>query len=148
MKVFLHQACVLGGIYFIISEILGFIPSSAASWIGWFFVFVLAVLLIVLAFRKSLVFVEKFINKYFKISNYIAALGVATYFGFFFGFIPGAIDGYLASRASFENKMYVSQFVDYLPMFVVLYWVVFFAALILATYLSFIKPWIYKEDKK
>lgn len=149
MKMFLQQACVLGGFYFIASVILGKMPQvDFVVWLEWLLVVALIAILMVLAFKKKLGFMEKFVGKYAKISNYLAALGVASYFGFFFGFIPGAIDGYFAAQASFMQQIYVSQFVSYLPIFTVLYRVVFWTALLLATYLSFIKPWIYKEDNK
>ena len=148
MKEFLHQAGILGGIYFIIKQVLSSLPYQSIYWIEILFALVLIVLLVFLMFKKNFSFINKIINGYPKISNYIAALGVAVYFGFFFGFVPGAIDGYFAARASFMHKVYVSQFVSYLPMFAVLYRVVFWVALLLATYLSFVKPWIYRDNRK
>lgn len=149
MKKFLQQACVLGGFYFIASVILGKMPQvDFVVGLEWLIVTALMIIIMVLIFKKKLEFIEKFISKYARVSNYLAALGVVSYFGFFFGFIPGAIDGYFAAQASFMQQIYVSQFVSYLPIFTVLYRVVFWVALLLATYLSFIKPWIYNRSNK
>ena len=111
-------------------------------------VFMLIVALMVLVYQKSFPVIKGFVQKYPKISNYVTALGVVAYFSFFFGFIPGAIDGYFAARAEINKTLYVSQFVTYLPIFTTLYWVVFWASIIMATYLSFVRNLIYKSGNK
>lgn len=148
MKIFLHQACFMGGIYFIVSTILSYIPNTYAAWLGRICLLALIAFLIMLIARRKVFSLNEFMIKYKKISNYVTAFGIVLYFGFFFGFIPGAIDGYLAARASLLQKIYVSQFVTYLPIFAILYWVVFWVGVLLATYFSFVKPWIYKTGNK
>ncbi len=139
MKNTLENFLILGGIYHIVSYFplaLNEYLSNLLSWLllGLFFVFCL----LLLTSRGQKLF-SIFHNRYIRLKNYLSAFGVVEYMCLILIFIPGIIYGYLSAQAQYNGTEppilpdFYLYFVQYG------YFVMLGLALIIATYLSFIK---------
>ena len=139
MKKFIQHALMLVGFYFVVSF---FIPYSVNIWLDivfltTFVIFVLA--LITLCFKKRFVFIDKIINKFPRISNFIKALGIAEYFELVFIFIPAGIYGYNQAMALYKGEEYTSIIPKFVAYMYYADLVILIVALLWATYKNFIK---------
>ena len=139
MKKFIQHALMLAGLYFIVSF---FIPDSENIWviIVFFTTLVMFVLsLIILCFKKRFLFIDKFINRFHKISNFIKALGMVEYFELVFVFIPAGIYGYNKAMALYNGEEYTSIIPNFISYMYYTYWGIWVISLLWASYRSFIK---------
>lgn len=130
MKTLGKQVLILGGFYFIISNLL-FMRN------GYFFevlTFIFITLLLALCFKKEYIFLTNFNNKFIKSTNYLQALGCAQYFSIIFITIPGIIYGYKTSLAEYNGDKLPEVPVKYLEVVSYAYWVILFCSLTFATY--------------
>ena len=130
MKTLGKQVLILGGFYFIISNLL-FMCN------GYFFevlTFIFITLLLALCFKKEYIFLTNFNNKFIKSTNYLQALGCAQYFSIIFITIPGIIYGYKTSLAEYNGDKLPEVPVKYLEVVSYAYWVILFCSLTFATY--------------
>ena len=130
MKTLGKQVLILGGFYFIISNLL-FMRN------GYFFevlTFIFITLLLALCFKKEYIFLTNFNNKFIKSTNYLQALGCAQYFSIIFITIPGIIYGYKTSLAEYNGDKLPEVPVKYLEVISYAYWVILFCSLTFATY--------------
>ena len=84
MKTFGVQVLILGGLYFIISNLLSLGTGIAFEVCNVAALSIFTLLLAFLCFKKKYVFLSRLQDKFKKTSVYIAALGVAQYFGVVF----------------------------------------------------------------
>ncbi len=139
MKNICKQFFLLAGFYFIISLFIGYFDNEILELInvGLFFIFL--ILFFVLLVKKSFSFLERFQNKYQKISNYLYALGFVKYLQLVFFNILNEIDGYNEAMAQYHGEEYVSPYADLLTLVAFVLGIILIIALLWATYASFIK---------
>lgn len=134
MKTFLQNVLMLGGFYFIASFLLSFLGSKLDTLcLGiWFLA------LLILCFKKHFYFLDNIKLKHPAISNYLLALGCMAYLGVVIGLVSGFYEGYSVAMAQYNNQEYHSQIPEYLSYLGVVYIVGLIAALLWATYKSFV----------
>ena len=148
MKNTLENFLILGGIYHLIS----FFPlamqeehGNIAAWIllGIFFIFCI---LLLTSVGKKLFSI--FHNKYKRLKNYLSALGAEEYKCFLLKFIPGIIYGSIYSKAEYNGTEppVIPEFYLYFVQYG--YFIMLGLALIIATYVSFIKKPKESSEKK
>ncbi len=139
MKIFLKQFLLLGGFYFVISFLFSFFPGQAVLVLGYILLFSWVVLFVILCFKRSLVFLTNFQNKYPKSSLYLMSLGVIDYAGIVFFTILGGIDGYMTTIAEYKGEEYTGIFSQYGESIFMVYAAASILVLLWATYVNFIK---------
>lgn len=139
MKIFSKHALILGGFYFMVS-LLYFLPTNMIiDMINVVATIIFLIMLLVLCFKKEYSFINRFQNKFPKISNYIEALGYPEYFSIIFIVIPAAIYGYKASKAQYTGTEIPEAPIEYLQCVYYIYIAILVISIIWATYKSFIK---------
>lgn len=139
MKNFIHQFLMLGGLYFIISFICSLFDSNLLNIAVGCLFFLLVVMFVILCFKRHFIFLQKIQDKYMRISYYLIALGIAEYFIILFSMVPGVVYGYYATKAQYNDVLYISKIPEYLEILSYVSWVVTIVALLWATYKSFVK---------
>lgn len=137
MKTFGIQVLILGGLYFIISNLLSLGTGVAFEVCNVAALSIFTLLLAFLCFKKKYVFLSRLQDKFKKTSVYIAALGVAQYFGVVFAGIPAMVYGYQNSVAQYNGSEPPAVPFAYLQAVSFAYWAVLFFSLLIASYYNF-----------
>ena len=141
MKTFIHQALILGGLYFVASlivSVLRFLDFGTFWGLVNVVVFIVfAAMFLILCFKTKYNFLARFQNKYIKTSAYLEALGIARYYQIIFMVVPGVVYGYQASKAQYLGLEIPPPPIMYMQVVSYAYWGVLLFSLIWATYRSF-----------
>ena len=139
MKTFIKQILMLGGIYFIISFLLGSIYENTNNLYDVILLLLFFICFIVLCLKRNFVFLQKTSEKFPKTSIYLLSLGIVQYFEIFFITIPGMVYGYNAAMATYNNTEYVSIIPLYLTYVIYAYFSFIIIAVLSATFYCFLK---------
>jgi hypothetical protein len=139
MKTFIKQILMLGGIYFIISFLLGSIYENTNNLYDVILLLLFFICFIVLCLKRNFVFLQKTSEKFPKTSIYLLSLGIVQYFEIFFITIPGIVYGYNAAMATYNNAEYVSIIPLYLTYVIYAYFSFIILAVLWATFYCFLK---------
>lgn len=139
MKNFIKQILMFGGIYFIISFLLGFIYENTNNLYDIILLLLFFICFVILCLKRNFVFLQKIEEKLPKISIFLSSFGMVQYFEIFFVTIPGIVYGYNAARAAYNNVEYASIMPLYLDYAIYVYFSFIILAIIMATYICFAK---------
>ena len=139
MKTLIKQILMLGGIYFIISFLLGSIYENTNNLYDVILLLLFFICFIVLCLKRNFVFLQKTAEKFPKTSVYLLSLGIVQYFEIFFITIPGIVYGYNAAKSSYDGIEYVSVIPLYLTYAIYVYFAFIILAVLSATFYCFLK---------
>lgn len=134
MKILGKQVLILGGFYFIISNLLFMCNGYFFEVLNLICSGIFIALLLVLCFKKEYIFLTNFNNRFIKSASYLLALGCAQYFSIIFITIPGIVYGYKTALAQYNGDKLPEVPVKYLEVISYAYWVILFCSLTFATY--------------
>ena len=77
------EICVLGGLYFVIGYIIDLVSGTASN-LSMIFFILFVILFFMILFGKKIAFLQKFINKFPKLSVYLYYIGFVGYILFIF----------------------------------------------------------------
>lgn len=144
MKKTYRQFLLLAGFYFVISLIMGYFENDILNIINIALLLLFIVLFFLLLCKKSFSFLERFQNQYPRTSNFLYAFGFVKYLQIIFLDILTCIEDYNASMAQYYHIEYISPYADLLTVIAAFILLILIGALLWATYVSFIKPFIKK----
>lgn len=146
MKTLGQHLLILGGFYFIISFLLNFGKGSFFDILNMIALAIFVIMFLILCFKKRFMFFSRFQERFFRTTNYLLALGILEYFSIVFAIIPGAIYGYNAALAQYNGSEFYSVIPQYLYYISYVYLGFLILALIWATYVSFIRPYLNQKN--
>ena len=139
MKTLIKQILMLGGIYFIISFLLGSIYENTNNLYDVILLLLFFICFMVLCLKRNFVFLQKIEEKFPKISVYLLSFGIVQYFEIFFITIPSIVYGYNAAMAAYNKAEYISIIPSYLGYAIYVYFFFIVLAIIIATYFCLVK---------
>ncbi len=129
----IYPALTLGGIYFVVANILKILPVYVPTSVYMFCVGLLLAALFVLFTQKSFPYIRNIEANYPKINRYLQALGAGVYVTAFTTLIPQI---YFAWRVKSDSSYIVPSYAHFINS---LNWIILLAFLLLATYFNFVK---------